>query len=328
MKLITIIDAFITNKHQEKQLHKFLDRIKNISDIFLITNTKLSDEIQSKVNYYFYLDEDLKFDNTYDDYEDLILWEKIDKFKVYDIYQHKQKHGLSVLKNIDLSVNFAKKLGYTHFQRIEYDTILGDKSLSIMMDNWVKIKKHDYLGIFYLNDNQTQSFQYFICEINFFNNNFPSISNESEYEKVLLNEFKNRKFKTVENLYGHFIKKIRNEKFLIKRSLVHEMGDTIWNISTSNTHLYDYEVNHKTNLYNFDNKIVLFLYSKSDIEVKRTVKLYFNDIEKKYDYHLLQENVWYLNEVEKKPDKIEIFDNNKLVFEKNIFNIVNYIEIL
>ena len=55
MKSILILDAFISDKVDEGILSGFIDSSKTISnDVLLMSNTKISEEIQDKVNYFFY----------------------------------------------------------------------------------------------------------------------------------------------------------------------------------------------------------------------------------------------------------------------------------
>ena len=168
MKTITIIDAFIDNNNQKKLLNEFLLTVNSIDPILLITNSIIDKSIIDKVDYLIYDKNNNLFENTYNNYEKFVLWQRFGNLKFNKVQYHTQKHGLSVLINLFRSIKFAKELGYTHFRRIEYDTILGKESLNNIITTPLDCLNNNKKALFYINQKGFHSFQYFFSEINFF----------------------------------------------------------------------------------------------------------------------------------------------------------------
>lgn len=329
MKTITITDAFISDHNQIKLLNNFLLKINHIDPILLITNSILDESVINKVDYLFYDKNNNLFEKEYNNYEKFYLWNIVNNFKITTCHVHKQKHGLSVLINLFRSLKIAKDLGYTHFRRIEYDALLGNNTLQELINTPKTCFNNNKKAQFYVNeDNKTHSFQYFFSEIDFFLNNFPEIKNEDDYINLINKEYSNLDFVTVEKLMYYYINKLNKKEINIEPDLLIAFNDTIWNQSSSDSHLHKSMVECSTDLYKQENKIMLFTLNKKNKPLHRKVTVYYNNEFDVFNYNFNNEGDWTLNEVKENISKLEIYDNNFLVFSKDITNIENYLEVL
>lgn len=328
MKTITIIDAFINDYNQTNLLNNFLLKVSDIDPVLLITNSILDKSIIDKVDYLFYDKNNNLFEKEYNNYEKFYLWNIVGNLKVTTCYVHKQKHGLSVLINLFRSLKIAKELGYTHFRRIEYDAILGNNTLQDLIDTPKNCFNNNKKAKFYINEiSKVNSFQYFFSEIDFFLNNFPEIKNEEDYINLLKTEHNSLNFITVEKLMYDYIDKLNKNEIYIEKDLADVLNDTIWNQSSSNSHLYKSMIECSTDLYKHENKIVLFTLNKKNKPLYRKIIVYYDDNEfDTFEYNFNIEGEWTLNDIKEKVQKFEIYDNNNLIFIKQITEIENYIE--
>jgi len=331
MKPVVIIDAFIENKKQENLLDNFLNSICGIYDIFLISNTKISQDILDKVNYFFYDKKNNLFKNEYDNYEGFYMWYTLDRFKIFTHAEHKQKHGLSVLINLFRSLEFAKELEYTHFIRLEGDAILGEKTIQEFKNFFNELKVNNKKLKFYLNENtNSHSFQFFGGEINTFLKNFTKIKKEEDYLYFINQNYGNNDFITVEKLMFDSIKKIPNDDVIIEDDLILVLTDTVWNQSTSNAHLDEHMKKCQTDLYKVknDNRLILYSRSNSDGRMSRKVVLKTKNSEIIFDYQINNLGDWFINYIDEEITHMILYDNNHIVYEKEIREIKNYIELL
>jgi len=329
MKTITIIDAFIDDSNQKKLLNNFLLTVKTVDPILLITNSILDESTLSKIDYLLYDKNNNLFKNEYDNYEKFLLWGIVDKFKFTTVHYHKQKHGLSVLINLFRSLKFAKELGYTHFRRIEYDMIIGEKTLNDLKTTPIECYNNNKKAKFFVDkDQKVNNFQYFFSEIDYFLNNFPEVKNEDDYINILNKEYKNLDFITVEKLMYNFICKLNIEDIYLGNNLAHELNDSSWNQSASNSHLLEQMKGCSTELYKQENKTLAFTLNKQNLPLHRKVIIYYDESYDVFEYNFQNEGEWYLNDVKENISKIEIYDNNNLVLEKIITEIENFVEVL
>lgn len=329
MKTITIIDAFVNDHNQTNLLNNFLLNVSDIDPVLLITNSILDESVINKVDYLFYDKNNNLFKKEYDNYEKFYLWNIVNNFKITTCHVHKQKHGLSVLINLFRSLKIAKDLGYTHFRRIEYDAILGNNTLQDLINTPKNCFDNNKKAKFFIDsNNKTHSFQYFFSEIDFFLNNFPEIKNEDDYINLINKEYSNLDFITVEKLMYYYISKLNKDEIYIEANLANVLNDTIWNQSSSDSHLHKSMVECSTDLYKQENKIILFTLNKKNKPLHRKVTVYYNNEFDVFNYNFNNEGDWTLNEVKENISKLEIYDNDFLVFSKDITNIENSLEVL
>ena len=127
MKLLTIIDCFIHNEESEIKLKKILHSLSS-RDILLISNTPIPIDIQKQVKFSFYDSNNKMFDDNFNYISNCWSNHWLESLTVHEHFYSKQYHGLSVLYNLTNSITIAKSLGYTHFEKFEWDFELGDFS--------------------------------------------------------------------------------------------------------------------------------------------------------------------------------------------------------
>lgn len=327
-KEIIIIDAFITNYINEQKLIRFIERIKltNIP-ILLISNSVIKSEIINEVDYFIYDSNNRLFDDVFDSYEKFILWEIIDGVKFNTYHYHKQKHALSVMVNLFTSLTFIKSLGFEYFHRIEYDTILGDKTIDVIKNINNSVCSEDKKGYFILNHNsKTHTFQYFFSEISFFEEFIPKIREQQDYVDFIKHFYNENKFISVEKLMFDLlynkecIKIVERDRF--------EFGDTIWNTVSSDIHLEENQKNCRTSFYKGVNNNIILSKNNINSEVSRKIILYVDDINSGELHHnlnqLYEKQIDYIN---KDVNKIEIIENEKLIEVIHTNSTENYFEI-
>lgn len=330
MKTITIVDAFISDSNQKGLLNDFLLTVNKIDPVLLITNSVLDKDIIDKVDYLLYDKNNNLFENIYDNYDKFFLWGIVDKFKFTTVHYHTQKHGLSVLVNLFRSIKFAKELGYTHFRRIEYDMIVGENTLQDFINTPLECFNGNKKAKFFIDENnKVNSFQYFFSEIDFFINNFPEIKNEEDYINLLKTEYGNLNFVTVEKIMYNNIIKLDNNDVCLKNNLIYELNDSTWNQSASNSHLLEQMQDCSTELYKHNEKIFIFTFNKQNKILNRKVIIYYHNNETNIlEYNFNHEGEWFLDEIKDNLFKIEIYDNDVLILEKQVIQIENYLEVL
>lgn len=327
MNEIILIDAFITNKLNEEKLKSFIEKIKIIDlPILLISNTVISEEIVNKVDYYIYDSENRLFEDIFEDYDEFILWETLNDIRFNTVYKHKQKHALSVMVNLFNGIMFAKSIGYKNFHRIEYDTILGDKTINFIKNIRKKTEKEEKKGYFFLNEkNKTQKFQYFYCNIDFFLKTIPLIKEQNHYMNLLIELYNSKKFVHIERVMYDLIK--NNNSLIITFNDGEEINDSVWNTETSTVHIEDKFKNCRTNFYKGKEYDLILSKNNKEIDTKRIITLFENDDEVEILTHEISKiNEFIFNKVDKNIDKITISENGKIIETIDTINEKNYFE--
>lgn len=332
MKSILILDAFISDKVDEGILSNFIDSSKTISnDVLLMSNTKISEEIQDKVNYFFYDKRNQLFGEEYDNYEIVNYYTHYGNFKVSNIFPHTQPHALSVLISLFRSVKIAKELGYTHFIKMEYDAIIGEETktkLEKIVDECLTMGKK---GIFYVNEHSSMSVHYFLCEIDYFLNNFWNITCEQDYIDYLRINYNNRDFQIMEKFMAENVKRLNPNDVLIFNNFYEEFSDTLWNSKASRVY---YDKKYKecvTKFYlNVKNPDEVVIYSKNVKSTPdfRKIVVKFNDgTEREIIHEFDGYGVWIYNLLPNNIEKMMIYDKDGLFLYEDYFdNIKNEIE--
>jgi hypothetical protein len=332
MKTILIIDAFIDDESDETTLNNFINSSRNIGgDILLMSNTNISKTIQDNVDYFFYDKRNQLFKEKYDNYKDINYYNLYDNFKVSNIFPHTQPHALSVLISLFRSVKIAKDLGYTHFYKMEYDARLGintTKKIKQLNEDCIEKGKK---GVFY-RDNQTfMNVHYFLCEIDYFLNNFWNISCEEDYINFLQTNGNNRDFLLMEEFMCENLKKLDPNEIIVHRNFEEEFSDTLWN--SKHTRVYfdqKYKGCYVKFYLNQNNPDEIFIYSHNTKSQPTTRKVIvtFNDetimelIQKFEGYDVWNLFGGYQNNIK----KMEVYDENEFLFEEYYENVKNRIE--
>jgi len=331
MKTILIIDAFINDEADETILSNFINSSRNIGgDILLMSNTNISKTIQDKVDYFFYDKRNQLFKEKYDNYRDINYYTLYDSFKVSNLFSHTQPHGLSVLISLFRSVKIAKDLGYTHFYKMEYDAMLGENTTNKIKDLNKYCIETGKKGIFYQDNPTFMNVHYFLCEIDYFLNNFWNISCEEDYINFLQTNSNNRDFLLMEEFMSENLKKLDPNEIIVRHNFNEEFSDTLWN--SKHTRVY-FDQKYKgcyTKFYlnqNNPDEIFIYGYNTKSQPTTRKIIVAFND---ETTIELIQEfdghGVWNFHSCPNNIKKMEVYDENGFLFEEYCENVKNTIE--
>ena len=336
MKSILILDAFITDEVDEKILNNFLDSSKSFGDdVLLMTNTKISKETQDKVDFLFYDKRNQLFTEKYDNYEYVNYYTKYPDFTIYNVFEHTQPHGLSVLISLFRSVKIAKNLGYTHFYKMEYDGVLGEETKNKIKELNDSCLSDNKKGVFFVRKNQdyvgTEA-HYFFCEVDYFLNNFWDISCEQDYINFLQTEKNNKDFLIMERFMFENMKKLDPNSIEIKDDFVSYFSDTLWNSKASRVYLDKKYKECYTKFYiNVDNSNQVILFSnnlKSNSAFRKIVVKFSDGTETEIDQYFVGLGVWHSHSFENKIDKMLVYDEEGLLYEEYFEGTLNKIKIM
>lgn len=120
MKELYILSTWPNVKYKEELLLKIIKHLKSLNkEILLASHYLVPDYITSQVDYYIY---DKK--NEIHSYKDLTTstydyYLDTDSFRLEGV---NMSHAVALMRLFNISLNFAKNLGYTHFTFMESDT--------------------------------------------------------------------------------------------------------------------------------------------------------------------------------------------------------------
>lgn len=334
MKPILILDAFIGNEDDEKILHRFIDSSKTIGDdILLMSNTKISQTIQDKVNYFFYDKRNQLFTEEYDNYGYVSYYTRYNTFQVSNVSLRTQPHGLSVLISLFRSVKIAKDLGYTHFYKMEYDAVLGDETKNKIKSINESCLNGDKKGVFFVVENDDRGgveAHYFLCEIEYFLNNFWNITCEKDYVDFLQTKKNNKDFLFMERFMYENLIELDPNIIGIRNDFHIYFSDTVWD--TKQARVY-YDKKYKecyTKFYiNEDNPNEVIIYSKNlkNSSAFRKLIIKFNDgTETEIVHRFMGYTDWNLHSFENNIEKMMVYDEDGFLYEEYFENTLNKIK--
>ena len=334
MKSILILDAFITDESDENLLKSFIDSSKSIGDdILLMSNTKISKEVQDKVDFFFYDKRNQLFTNEYDNYKTLNYYTVHNSFKVSNYFPHPQPHGLSVLISLFRSVKIAKDLGYTHFYKMEYDAILGEETKKKILEMNNSCELNNKKGVFFtgIGDDRIVEAHYFFCEIDFFLDNFWCIGNEQDYINYLEKEMGNNNFLSMEEFMYVNLMKLSTNDVYISTGLTETFSDTYFNSKHTKVY-YDEKYNQCfTKFYHIKedpSKIVIYsINKKNNPDFRKIVVTHKNNKQSVFEQSFGCYNSWSFNVMDNDVEKMEVYgENDVFLFEDYFRDIKNEIE--
>jgi len=334
MKPILILDAFITDEADEKILNRFIDSSKTIGDdILLMSNTKISKSIQEKVDYFFYDKRNHLFVEEYDNYGYVNYYTQYDNFRVSNVFPRTQPHGLSVLISLFRSVKIAKDLGYTHFYKMEYDAVLGDDT-----KNKIKTMNESSLngntkGVFFITNNDGYNgveAHYFLCEIDYFLNNFWNITSEKDYINFLQTKKNNKDFLLMERFMYENMIELDPNIVEIRNDFHTYFSDTVWD--TKQSRVYNdkkYKECYSRFYINEDNPNEVVIYSKNLTSSPnfRKIIVRFNDgTETEIVHYFTLYSDWNLHSFNNNIEKMMVYDEDGFLYEEYFKNTLNKIK--
>lgn len=338
-KTILIIDSFISSPMIEQKLSNCIDRFKSKNfDILLISNTIAPKEIINKVDYYFYNHRNLLFKRDYDNIAEIDFWETNDLFTKHEFEKGLQRHGLSVLVNLNMALTISKELGYKYFHRVEVDDLFSDKALEYITSVKDLCKNLNKKALFYYNENNV-SFHYFFSEIDFFQKNIESIKSEEDYVNYLRNNGHNNNFLIAEEFIYDNLKKKGDELVLIKNGLTDiniDFEGTNWNTETSESNINPLHKGVTTKIYRFfqkdqedtNKRIIMTKSFKSGSSTRQILLINDDNALSKMEHQVDCKHCWFYTIVDNNFNKIEVYENDELLYEVKNDNITNYINFL
>ena len=214
-KTIVIIDCYISSNRVRGRL---IDQIKRFKlagfDVMLVSNTKVDEEVQGLVDFFFYDKRNQLFEHDYQDIQEIVMNDYVHVgqehlFTLKEQVKGSQKHGLSVIINTHNSVWLAKSLGYENFIRCEVDDLFSNDSINWMKNTENLVSKESKKSLLFFNDYPNApsniSFHFMFWNIDFFLQTVPKINNEKEYQDLVGTVCKERDFLTVEELYYRLV---------------------------------------------------------------------------------------------------------------------------
>lgn len=338
MKVVTILDSFISNSVIENNTINMIDKLKNINcDILLVSAGKVSEKVQSKVDYMLYDSRNQLFEKTdYQYFHPWNFWIGCGEFTSYNFYYSKQRHGLAVMVNLFNSLAYAKSLGYTHFQKILYDMDINQECM-----DWLKkipgvCIENNKRGLVYYNldqgDNPDMNGSYMFCEIDYFLDKIPKIECEEDYRRNITESFGYLKFLIFEKFLYHFFTKNGDNDLLIKNSDDYKNdfpgileGGQISSLNFNSE--YEGAPTRITKVEGSDNLIVFTHNFTSD--PKNRVIVVIKDNEKRYQFtqNLAPFSGWSYNSIDNNIDRIEVYESDRFLYtEENNSDVRNYIK--
>jgi hypothetical protein len=327
MKLLTIIDCYIHNEESKNKLKQILQSLSS-RDILLISNTPIPTDIQKQVKFSFYDSNNKLFNDDFNYVNDCWSNHWLDLFTIHEHFYSKQYHGLSVLYNLTNSITIAKSLGYTHFEKFEWDFKLGDLSIK-NIDSLKRIcllnnKKSIFISNFNT-DKPEFRFDYFMSEIDFFENHYTPIKCQTDYKEFLLKHYGNDNFINVEQfLFQTFNGQLDNLLLIDNDEIFTFFADSEINTKISLNYIPKYFNFCTTRLYKVndgDSHIVLTYNYGNELHT-RNITINFIDgssevitqtvnTQGSFNYYLFDKQI--LN--------IVVSENNVIIFEECVENV-------
>jgi len=209
-KAIIILDAFLYSQERTELFEKVLKKIKQIDlPILLISNETISQDIQKELDYFIYDKSNILFEYNYDSYPFCNNFIKTEYFIWEQHIDTKQKHGLSVLCNLTKSCDFAIRQGFNKFIRFEWDFLIHDDDLDKIKNLIHNFINSDQKAFFILNPFNQQGekelpYYFWMVDFDFWNQKFPKITKEIDYQNFLFNKTNNKNFVIVER-FSYFV---------------------------------------------------------------------------------------------------------------------------
>ena len=329
MKILTIVDCFIHNNKSIDNLILFLESLnKTDRDVLLISNTPIPENVQKKVKYSFYDHNNKLFDDNFNYNNDCWSNHWLENLTIHEHFFSKQYHGLSVLYNLTNSLSLVKALGYTHFEKFEWDFELGNQTIKNIesLKNICSLnKKQSIFIVNFLTEKPEFRFDYFMSEINFFEKNFIKIYSQGDYKNFLFNHYKNFDFINVEQfLYKCFEKNLEDILLIGNDEIFNLFGDSKINTKISLGYISKFFNCCTTRLYNVEekNRYVVLTYNYDNTLHERHIEVMYSDGDIEVFEHSVQfSHSFVFHELKNKPKKIIVYENNLQIFEEMVENI-------
>ena len=333
VKVITIIDCYIHNENILSKLELCIRNLKrNNHTVLLVSNTIVPKHIIKYVDYHLYNSNNILFEGEYNNSEPVVFWKNLDSLITYDVLNTVQKHGLPVMVNLFNSLDLAKSLGFTHFQRIEVDALLSDIGYEYITTIPLVCSSENKKGMFYFNEGRDISFHYFYCEIDYFQQIINRINSEEDYKNYLQTNGYGNNFINVEKYFYDNINK-KDNSLLIRKNGEDEMNKdfegTQWNTETTISNVPSKFKGCSVKLYNISGQesIMLLSYNYNNFRSERKTIVNYVDNTSEVFYHGLETYGHWSFNILNNVKNILVYDTetDEFLYEIINENIVDYI---
>jgi len=315
---IIIINTFPNTDEKIKMLQEQITHFKTTNyPILIISGCDIPEHISSKVDYVIINKEneilDKKFNYNIVKYcKKMIIKSPFLYFLTTDDFAatfYTSKVDSTIVKNIKLSFNLAKLLGYKNAFYTEDDNLFKEKSF---VENNLKLINDKYKIVGYLT-NEGNKYKkvyttFFFSNINFLLEKFTIPSSRIDWEK----EENISKYSLHKILEGSFYDMLKNDLHLlynIENNVIklEKLGDIILNINDRNNNENFTIDNFYTVLNTNKNEKYLFLFNKFKTH---NISIFFDNVFK-YSKEL-PENGWHFNDIPTETKKVKLIINNKI----------------
>jgi glycosyltransferase involved in cell wall biosynthesis len=326
IKPITIIDCFIHTNDVLNKLRLSLHNLKKYGNkILLVTNTTPPQDIIESVDFLFYNTENKLFEEEYENVGLVDLWKAYDKIVIHEVTKDIQRHGLSVMCNLFNSLDIAKSLGYTHFQRIEVDDLFTDDGYVFMMDIPKKCLEQNKKSLFYINEGRDISFHYFFSEIDFFLNNINRVRDEKSYRDYVRKNGYGNDFINVEKYVYNNLLKTGLSDIMVRNGesdMNSDFPNTLWNSTSTQSNLPTKFNGCSTKIYMVEGSTDLSVlsFNYNDFQSLRRIVVCFENYESTIHHRLDYDGAWMYNIFKDEIKKIKVYNDNTNEFLYEIEN--------
>lgn len=309
-KTLILITTYIYNEETEKILNVSIDGLKDTGfDIMVVSNSMLKPETIEKIDYFLFLKEAPFFGQGYTNIPTTNFWFGTGFFEISHWLPSYQRYGLSVLRNLFFSLDFAKSVGYDSFFYLTGDNEFGPKSLEFIRNLPQRCLLESTKTLFYINRNPNGycdvSSVPIYSEIENFKKLILNVKTEREYQQFLEETQGNQDFMDVERFF--YVNLVSKDPSLFEErngltQLFEDFPDTKWNQVTA---VYSTDPKYKgfmTGLFSKINsegqEIGFSVFSRnirSDTST-REIKVCFHDGSFQMITHSLRTYEWMVND--------------------------------
>lgn len=338
MKLITILDCYIHDDSILNKLENFIDNLKSKNKtILLISNSTVPTNIQNKIDYFFYdhnnpmFSEDWKFLNGY------YISSGMENFTIEDVYPQLQPHGLSVMINLYRGIRIAKELGFTHFEKMEYDPLFDEESFNNFASLPNLCIESNKNSLFFINNKTVPidlSFHYFFSDIDLFLNNTKVIDSESDYRESIIKKYNDNIFIGVERFLYDSIENVDKSLiyFVDEETRDSMFKNVYWNSEISRNNLPKKYKNCGSRIYKVLNSdgepnndyLIVLSHSFSDDIINRRIDCHFDDgVIYTVNHTLGCKGNYNLTPITPNLVYIDVYENDELIYTEHIIDCKN-----
>jgi len=173
------------------------------------------------------------------------------------------------------------------------------------------------------------------CEIEYFLNKIPKISNEVDYQNYIIQKWGEKKFIPVETFIYNALSLDNNNDIMCKDGLKDmelDFEDTYWNSETTGANLSPKYQGCSTRIYNCKgcdnpNTKMILTFNYKDKSLVRDVKIYYRDgSNEKITHKVGNKGHFNYTEHSKEIEKIEVYEDGNLLYDEYNQNIYSYVE--